>query len=238
MSKVKGKKVVRRSKRRKTVTASPASLPPQVPDVGAGASTDAIPVPKPSDSGGFVENAVIEAKFDPNSVPVAKKAFWDVGKGSKSYEQAQKVLALKATGMDAASIAEALGYSKQSVHNLTYIASKNGWLTEFSNAREQIEYRIMPKVLRVIEEGLEDTRRHTTSQQTVAQQIALDVAGGTVFKQFEQAQSGSPAVSNIIGIRVQVVPGGVTELAPDSGGGVAAYEDGEVVDVGQRGNGE
>lgn len=225
MSKVKGKKVVRRSKRRKTVTASPASLPPQVPDVGAGASTDAIPVPKPSDSGGS------------DVVPV-KKAFWDVGKGSKSYEQAQKVLALKATGMDAASIAEALGYSKQSVHNLTYIASKNGWLTEFSNAREQIEYRIMPKVLRVIEEGLEDTRRHTTSQQTVAQQIALDVAGGTVFKQFEQAQSGSPAVSNIIGIRVQVVPGGVTELAPDSGGGVAAYEDGEVVDVGQRGNGE
>jgi hypothetical protein len=211
VSKVKGKKVVRRSKRRKTVTASPASLPPQVPDVDAGS-------PSP----------------DANLVPAPKKAFWDVGKGSKSYEQAQKVLALKATGMDAASIAEALGYSKQTVHNLTYIASKNGWLTEFANAREQIEYRIMPKVLRVIEEGLEDTIRHSTSGQTVAQQIALDVAGGTVFKQFEQAQSGSPAVSNIIGIKVQIVPGGVTELADDSGGGVPAYADGEVVDVGAR----
>lgn len=211
VSKVKGKKVVRRSKRRKTVTASPASLPPQVPDVAASSpSTDA------------------------SVVPATKKAFWDVGKGSKSYEQAQKVLALKVTGMDAASIAEAMGISKQTVHNLTYIASKNGWLTEFSNAREQIEYRIMPKVLRELENGLDDKHRHATSQQTVGQQIALDIAGGTIFKQFEQAQSGSPAVSNIIGIRIQVVPGGVTEMTEESGGGVPAYADGEVVDVGER----
>lgn len=210
MSKVKRKKPARRSKRRITVArVSPPSLPPVGPDVDPGASV---------------------ASFVPATTN--KKAFWDVGKGSKQYEQAQKVLALKATGMDAASIAEALGFSKQTVHNLTYIASKNGWLTEFANAREQIEYRIMPKVLRELEDGLDDKRRHVTSQQTVGQQIALEIAGGTIFKQFEQAQSGSPAVSNIIGIRVQVVPGGVTEMTDDSGGGTPAYVDGEVTDVG------
>src|SRR6266550_9479819 len=65
VSKVMGKKVVRRSKSRKTVTSSPASLPPQVPDVDAGASI----IPP-----------------DAEIVPaVVKKPFWDVSKDSKCY---------------------------------------------------------------------------------------------------------------------------------------------------------
>lgn len=217
MRKLTGKKVsVRRSKRRKTVTgASSASLPPQIPHELAPAAPT---TPAPTD-----------ATTVPSVTAKPKKPFWDVGKGSKSYEQCQKVLALKAVGMEAAKIAETLGIGKQSVHNLMYLAGKNGWLKEFANAREQIEYRIMPKALRVLEEGLDDAQRHTTSGQTVAQQIALEVAGGTVFKQFESQGTAAPT-TNVIGIKIQMVPGVATEMREGSGGGIPAYEEGETVD--------
>lgn len=158
------------------------------------------------------------------------KEYWKLDKTSKQYEQAQKVLAMKLTGMNAAAIAEALDISKQHVHNLTFLAGKNGWMTEFANAREQIEYRIMPKVLRELEAGLDDTVRHTTSGQTVGQQIALEIAGGTVFKQFEQVGTQAPT-TNVIGIKIQMVPGTPTEMRADSGGGTPAYSetiDGEI----------
>lgn len=215
MRKLTGKKVVRRSKRRKTVIASPVSLPPPVPQEPAPAA--------PSDTTAI-------APVEKTSKP--KKPFWDVGKGSKQYEQCMKVLALKVTGMSAADIGEAMGISKQSVHNLTYMAGKNDWLKEFANAREQIEYRIMPKVMRVIEEGLDDTNRHSTSGQTVAQQIALDVAGGTVFKQFEQVGTQAPP-QTMIGVKIQIVPGTSMEMREGSGGGVPAYVEGDVTDVGR-----
>lgn len=223
MRKLKGKKVVRRSKRRKTVIASPASLPPQVPQEPAPAAPVA-PSNDPSTGDSAVDTPAKSTK--------PKKPFWDVGKGSKQYEQCMKVLALKVTGMSAAEIGEAMGISKQSVHNLTYMAGKNDWLKEFANAREQIEYRIMPKVMRVIEEGLDDTNRHSTSGQTVAQQIALDVAGGTVFKSFEQTGTQAPT-TNVIGIKIQMVPGSAMEMREGSGGGVPAYCEGEAIDVGR-----
>jgi hypothetical protein len=216
VSNIKGKKAtVRRSKRRTTEPASSVSLPPRIP----------------GDSGDVV--APLDIPTDASVVPLVgskpKKPFWDVGKGSSQYEQCQKVLALKAVGMDAAHIAESLGIAKQSVHNLTYLAGKNGWMTEFANAREQIEYRIMPKALRVIEEGLDDDTRHTTSGQKVSQQIALEVAGGTVFKSFEQTGSQAPT-TNVIGIKIQMIPGTATEMRDGSGGGVPAYCEGDTID--------
>lgn len=210
MSKGKGKRVVRRSKSRKTVTAPPASLPPQVP-------TEDTPA------------ALLTPKED-------KGDWWKLDKSSKQYEQARKVLALKACGMVAADIAESMGVSKQTVHNLTYLAGKNGWIQDFQNAREQIEYGILPKALRVLEDGLTDKVRHSTSGQTVAQQIAIDIAKGSVFKDFEAAAGAQQVpVNNIIGIKIQMVPGGVTEMRDGSGGDTPAYIDGEAEDVG---NGE
>lgn len=213
MRKLKGKKVVRRSKRRKTVIASSASLPPQIPHEPAPAAPSSTTSPEEA-----------QPPKEPN------KDFWKLDKGSRQYEQAQKVLAMKLTGMTAAAIAEALDCSKQTVHNLTYLAGKNGWMQEFANAREQIEYRIMPKALRVIEDGLDDTVRHSTSGQTVAQQIALDVAGGTIFKSFEQSAGVAAPVNNVIGITIQTVPGGVTTMREGSGGDTPAYIDGETSD--------
>ena len=214
MSKVRGKKVVRRSKRRKTVTTSPASLPPQVPAVDAGAS-DAIAVPKPPESEGS------------DTKPV-KKAFWDVGKESKVYEQAMKILALRATGLDDKAIADAMGLSMQTVWNYCYTAGKNGWATDFQNAKDQIEFGIMPKVVRELEAGLGDNARHQTSGMAVRTAVALKIAEGTIFKKFEQV-ADHQQISNVIAIRIEHAPGALLEMRAGSGGGTPAYSEGEVV---------
>ncbi len=213
MSKVKGKKVVRPSKSGKTVTNSPASLPPQVPDVDAAA-----PIIPP----------------DASSVPatVPKKPYWDVGKDSKAYEQAMRILAMRTAGIDDKEIAANLGLTTRTVWNYCYIAGKNGWADSFTNAKDQIEFGIMPKVVRELEAGLDDQTRHVTSGMKVSQQMALKIAEGTVFRSFEAAAGDGTVVNNIIGIRIQTVPGAVTEMRVESGGDTPAYSDAEVDDVG------
>jgi len=211
VSKVKGKKVGRRSKSRKTVSNSPASLPPQVPDVDMAASVDTSVA---------------------SSVPAkAKKPFWDVGKQSKQYEQAMKILALRATGLDDKAIADAMGLSMQTIWNYCYVAGKNGWAEDFQNAKDQIEFRIMPKVVREIEAGLEDRHRNEKTGLQVATAVALKVAEMTVAKRFEQTSS-APPISNVIAIRIEQAPGTHVSVREGNIGGVPAYVEGVAEDVG------
>jgi hypothetical protein len=222
VSKVTGKKVVRRSKRRKTVTNSPASLPPQVPDVDTTAPLpSAIIVPKSLNSGG--------SEDVPATVPI-KKAFWDVGKDSKVYETAMRILALRTTGIDDRRIADTLNLSMQTIWNYCYIAGKNGWADDFANAKDQIEFRIMPKVIRNLEEGLDDNIRHETSGMQVKTQVALRIAEGTLFKKFEEA-AVTTETNLTIGIRVEHVGGDSVDIAvrPGTITGVPAYLDAEVI---------
>ncbi len=214
-----GKKVVRRSKSRKTVTNSPASLPPQVPDVDTAVST----LPESQELSTLGNT--------PEAGKPTKKPFWDVGKDSKQYEQAMKVLAMRTAGLDDKAIADAMGLSTQTIWNYSYIAGKNGWATDFANAKDQIEFGIMPKVVRELEAGLDDNTRHVTSGMKVSQQMALKIAEGTIFRKFETAGGDGTVVNNIIGIRIETVPGAVTEMRVESGGDTPAYQDAEVEDA-------
>lgn len=211
VSKVKGKKVGRPSKSGKTVPSSPASLPPQVPDVDAGSSTP------PAEA------------LVPTEPKPPKKPFWDVGKDTKQYETTMKILAMRTAGIEDKTIADTLGISPQTVWNYCYIAGKQGWADDFANAKDQIEFRIMPKVVRELERGLDDTQRHVTSGMTVGQQMALQIAAGTVFKRFEQAAT-EHQISNIVAIRIEHVGGGIVDVREGNTGGVPAYQDGETVD--------
>ena len=212
MSKVQ-KKPARRSKRRTTVArVSPASLPPQGPGVDADTSTST-PV------------------SSTEVTPVPKKPFWDVGKDSVIYERAMKVLAMRMAGIGDKDIADTMGLSMQTIWNYCYIAGKNEWVPEFGNAKDQIEFRILPKVVRNLEAALDDNTRHVTSGLKVKDQVALQIAEGTVFKKFEQADASQAPISNIIAIRIEQVGGGTTEVREGNIGGVPAYVEGEVDDA-------
>lgn len=211
MSKIPSKQVVRRSKSRKTVTSSPPSLPPGV--LGVDAATSVTPP-------------------DAEIVPaVVKKPFWDVSKDSKCYGTTMKILAMRVAGIDDKTIAETLKLSMQTIWNYCYIAGKNNWADTFANAKDQIEFAIMPKVVRELEAGLDDQTRHVTSGMPVAKQMALAIAAGTVFKKFDQAVGSDRPISNVIAIRIEHAPGAAVEVREENIGGIPAYQDGEVTDV-------
>ena len=218
MSKSTRKKPTRRSKSRTTeVVVSPASLPPGGGESGTGVSdppTDAIAAP-PAKS---------------------KKPYWQAEVGSRQHKQAVKILALRATGMTDKDIADTMGLSQQTIWNYCYMAGKNGWATDFQNAKDQIEFGIMPKVVRELEAGLEDNHRNEKTGLSVRTAVALKIAEGTVFKRFEQTANDRP-ISNVIAIRIEQVAGEAKEIAEGDLGGVPAYQEfveGDTVDVGER----
>lgn len=142
-----------------------------------------------------------------------------------------KILALRATGMDDKAIADTMGLSAQTIWNYCYIAGKNGWTETFANAKDQIEFAIMPKVVREIEAGLDDRHRNEKTGLQVATAVALKVAEMTIAKRFEQTSSAQP-ISNVIAIRIEQAPGMTVDVREGNIGGVPAYVEGEVANVG------
>jgi hypothetical protein len=161
-------------------------------------------------------------------VPTTKKPFWDVGKDSKTYETCMKILSMRVAGIDDKTIADTLKLSMQTVWNYCYIAGKNKWADTFANAKDQIEFSIMPKVVRELEAGLDDRVRHVTSGMTVGQQMALQIAAGTVFKKFQEA-GPERTTNNILAIRIETVAGAIVDIKEENIGGVPAYVEGEEV---------
>lgn len=222
VSKVRTKKPARRSKRRTTVAAPPASLPP--PGVVLDAPTSLVASPAPPEVPEVEGPAINPAK-------VAKKPFWDVGKDSKAYERCMQILAMRTAGIEDKDIASNLGLSMQTVWNYCYIAGKNGWAETFANAKDQIEFAIMPKVVRELEAGLDDTARHQTSGMQVKTAVALKIAEMTIAKKFGDVGS-QQAPNNVIAIRIEMAPGQQAEIRAGSISGTPAYSDGEVEDDG------
>lgn len=211
MATKRAKKRVRPSKSGTTeTTVSPRSLPPAGTDSAAPAS-DSTAVSTDKDS----------------------KPYWYRTKSSKAYEQAMKILALKAAGVEEKQIAETLGIKLQSVYNYCYIAGQNGWVTdELANAKDTIEYKILPKALRRLEEGLNDTHRNEKTGMQVATTVALKIAEGTVFKKFDQ-EGGGTNQQTAVALTINMPPGTVThEMRPGTVAAAPAYEEAEVVDVG------
>ena len=163
----------------------------------------------------------------PDEGKPAKKPFWDVGKDSKVYETTMKILAMRVAGIDDKTIADTLGLTTRTVWNYCFIAGKNKWADSFANAKDQIEFAIMPKVLREIEAGLEDRNRNEKTGLQVATFVALKMAEMTVAKQFEPA-STAPVTNNVIAIRIEHATGAAVDVKEGNIGGVPAYSEGEV----------
>ena len=160
---------------------------------------------------------------------VEKKPWWYREKTSKAYEDAMKVLAMRTAGCSTEHIAEAMQLTTQSVYNLVQLAGKNGWMTEqLAAAKDVVEYQIMPKVLRELEAGLDDTHRNEKTGMQVKTLVAMKVAENTVFKSFDQVQAGAQQ-NNGISITINMPPGPPQTVREGTVSGAPAYVDGEVV---------
>jgi len=208
MAKVRKKIKARPSKSGKTEPqVSPASLPPlDVPAVSASVTSETSGVPA-----------------------TTKKPYWHVERGSKIHIAAMRILTMRAAGADDKDIAAQLDIKLQTLSNYVHMAQRSGLIdSEYLQARDQLEFAIVPKALKNIAEALDDNVRHSTSGMRVKDQVALKIVEGTVFKEFDHAD-GMEHVNTAIGINIIMPPGPVQQVREGAVGGVPAYQDAEVI---------
>ena len=127
-----------------------------------------------------------------------------------------QIIAFRLGGMEDAEIAKYLKISPKSIGPYIYRAGKNGWLS-FNSSREAIEFGMAHKVLRNIDELLEARDKETT----------LEVAKGTMFKEFGAEGQVAPITQTAISIRIEQ-PKVAQPMRPGTIGGMDDVIDVEV----------
>lgn len=159
------------------------------------------------------------------------KPSWYLPPDSKIRVVAMQIIAMRISGMEDEAIAEALGISVKSISPYIYRATKNGWLT-LDDPKARLEYQMMHKVMDNINEGLNDTSRHMTSGMRVKTAVALKVAEGTIFKQFDTVADRTPSTT-IVAVKIEMPEGPRPQIrAGNDVGGVPAHVEGLVIDAG------
>ena len=151
---------------------------------------------------------------------------WWLPDNSKVRPVAMQIIAMRLSGMEDPEIAKALQISEKSVSPYVYRATKNGWLDIDYDPKERIQYQVMHQVVKELENGLADSVRMNNGMK-VRTAVALKMAEGTVFKQFDQ-QATAPVASTVVAVQVVMPDGPRQEVRPDTTGGTPAYIDAEV----------
>jgi hypothetical protein len=137
----------------------------------------------------------------PNGHPV-EQPDWRLPDNSILRERAMKILALRLGGMSDEEIAKYLNITRSTISPTLWRAGKNGWLA-YNSTREAIENGLMHKVIRNLDEALDDETRNEKTGMTVKAQMALKVAEGTAFKEFGSDTTMALPNQTAISIRIE-----------------------------------
>lgn len=151
---------------------------------------------------------------------------WWLPDDSKVRPTAMAIIARRIQGEDDAAIATALGISEKSISPYVYRATRNGWLDIGYNPKERIQFQVMHKIVEQLEDGLRDKVRMNSGMK-VQTAVALKMAEGTLFKQFDQQQQQTP-VQTVVAVQVVMPDGPRQTIRAETTGGVPAYVDAEV----------
>lgn len=151
---------------------------------------------------------------------------WRLPDNSVFHETAEKILALRAGGMTNQEIGDYLGLKPQSLRTYLYRSHRNGRL-DYNSAKETIEYGLVPKALRNLDDGLDDNHRNEKTGLKVKHLIALKIAEGVSFKEFgPDLTTGQPLSQTAISIKIEQP----TNPAPIRQGTIGGYLEGESTD--------
>lgn len=140
---------------------------------------------------------------------------------------ALQIMAMRLSGMEDAEIAATLKISKNSISPYVYRATKNNWLDITYNPKERLQMQTMHKVVQRLEEGLDSTGVLNTGMKERTH-VALKMAEGTLFKQFDTVQA-APAAQTIVAIRIEMPTGPVQTIRDETTGGAPAFLEAETV---------
>ena len=189
------------------------------------------PVSLPLQEASKTENASIPKK--PNrrgqkAQPIVKSApkpCWYLPEDSKVRETAVKIVMMQSVaGMSKEDIGTALGISPNSIAGYLYKAGKNGWL-DFDRPKDNLEYTLMHKVIRNLDESLDSTNVLQTGQ-AERTATALKIAEGALYPKLT-AEAPQQA-STIVGIKIHMVEGQQAEVRAGTVMGANTYIDGVV----------
>ena len=98
-------------------------------------------------------------------------------------------------------IAKRLGIAPKTLTNQIYKARKAGWLT-FDDPLEEVEYGIVPKVVKNLNKFLDDEDK----------QVTIEVAKGTLFKQFQESKGITEKPMTILAIKLELPELGESQI--------------------------
>jgi hypothetical protein len=148
---------------------------------------------------------------------------------SSIREKAIKIYVLHhAAGMSYEEIGKLMNLSPKTLPGYVYKAGKMGWLQEYiHDPKEQLELVLAHKVIRNLNESLDDDVRNEKTGIPVKTHVALQMAEGMFFKKGPDTTEGAP--STVIGVKVEIVGGTPGQIREGTTGGTPAYIDAEVV---------
>jgi len=133
---------------------------------------------------------------------------------------------MEQAGIPRDEVAKTLGLSPKSIAGYLYKAGRNGWL-DFDDAKAELEYSLMPKVLRNLAESLDGNHVLANgSRERVT--TALKIAEGALFPKMAPTESLAP--STVVGIKIQVVGGTPDPIREGAVMGVDRYIDAETIE--------
>lgn len=141
--------------------------------------------------------------------------------------KALKIVAMREAGVSEDGIASELGISKNTISGYLHKAGKNGWL-DFNDPKDQLEYQLMHKVVRNLDEALDDTTRHITSGVMVKTAVAEKIAEGALYPRLANQQAA--VASTLVGIKIQIVGGEAGTVREGTIMGNSTYVDAETVE--------
>lgn len=157
-------------------------------------------------------------------VPPGPLAYPMYAEDGKMRATAVKIVTLRHAGMGEDEIAKALGLSRITLKGYVYKAAKNGWLS-FDDPKDQMEYQVMHKVVRNLDEAL-DSGGVLMNGMPVRTQVALKVGEGTLFKAF--SEQAPPTQQTVVAIKIEMPTGGDTaRIREGTTGGAPAFVDAE-----------
>jgi hypothetical protein len=181
------------------------------------------PSPSPVAAGATQE---LSLTSDANNVPEEKPS-WYLPPDSKVRPVALNIMAMRAAGKSDEEIAAELKISIKSISPYVYRAAKNGWITAETPA-DRLRYELLHKTIDRLSEGLEDGARHATTGMRVRTTVALELAKGTVLKEFDQAAT-APVASTVVAVQVVMPSGPAQQMRDDTIGGTPLVVEGQVV---------
>ena len=151
-----------------------------------------------------------------------------IAEGSQIGEAGVRIYVMRAAGIPDEAIAKALNLSVKTLSGYVYKAGRNGLLDDvLHEPKERLEYAVLHKVVRNLEEGLEDDHRNEKTGLQVKTHVALKIAEGALFPRVQQQAIGG--TNMLMGIKIEVVNGEPGEVREGTVLEAPAYAEGEEV---------